>query len=65
VKDRQPISDVFDSNIVSDHIALESGGEGFAKFGRGVDPKAIGPGGNKDMGVNLTFRTEHAPFDCG
>src|SRR6266536_907955 len=64
MKDRQSIRDVFNLNVVGNHIPLQSGWECFSKFTIGIDPKAVRRRGNENVRVHLAFRVEHARLNC-
>ena len=56
MKDRQLIADVFDRDIVGNHIALQPRLQRLAKFRLGVDYKEIRINGKEDMRIELAFR---------
>ena len=64
MKDGKLVGDVFDLNIVGDHVVLQPGRQHFSRFGIGIDEKAVRPGGNENVRVYLAFSVEYARFDC-
>src|SRR5207247_6651322 len=64
MKDGKLVGDVFDLNIVGDHVVLQPGRQHFSRFGIGIDEKAVRLGGNENVRVYLAFCVEYARFDC-
>jgi hypothetical protein len=63
VKEREFVGEVFNLNVISNHVALQSFAQSFAKVRLGIDQKTFADHCDKDMGVKFAFCIEHAGFD--